>query len=153
MLEGGGSTVSLLAALLNKFGPCPCLLCIYVKFPKCSALWEEGQISQGMCGHAFSKGRNRDLQEVGRRRGGENACGHLEAFLPQCSHHCNHQRSFSSFGSDGNFFGRQKLRSLVIFLYLDLNIFKSIFHHMARSQRRGQMSFNTVMCTFLSERI
>lgn len=27
----GGSTVSLLAALLNKFGPC--LLCIYVKFP------------------------------------------------------------------------------------------------------------------------
>lgn len=39
-------------------------------------------MTQGMCGHLFSEGRNRDLQEVGSRYSDESACGPLEAFLP-----------------------------------------------------------------------
>lgn len=46
------------------------------------ALWEEDQMCQGMCGHSFSEGRNRDLQQLGSRYSDESACEHLEAFLP-----------------------------------------------------------------------
>lgn len=82
MLEGGGSTVSLLAALLSKFVPCPCLLCIYVKFPNVKLSERKGEHDKECVATHFSKGRNEDLQEVGGRRGSENARGHSEAFLP-----------------------------------------------------------------------
>lgn len=55
--KGGGSTVSLLTALLNKFAFCPCLLSIYVKLPNIKLCQRKGKYDKECVATHFLKTR------------------------------------------------------------------------------------------------
>jgi len=67
----GGSTVRLLAALLNRFVPCPCLLRVYVKFPDVKLCERKGKCDKECVATHFERQEQRFAGGRQKARQGE----------------------------------------------------------------------------------
>lgn len=149
--KGGGSTVSLLSALLNKFGFCPCLFSISVKLPNIKLCQRKGKDDKECVTIYFLKaGTQICWRQI--ELSSENACRHWELLLRQCSHHRNHQSSFTSFGSDGNFLEDKSL-AVQSSSCIQTQIFSRAFFITQLDVREGVECHSTLMCIFLSEKL